>query len=124
MARLKSGPTALLLGHSSSDNGCDRMSSSTAASIGRWWHRLSPLIGLVLFVAALAVLGRELRQMPPAKLALALKQFPGSALALAGFYTFLNYLILTGYDQLAFIYIRRPIAKWQIALARSEERRV
>ena len=93
------------------------MSSSNAASIGRWWHRLSPLIGLLLFVAALAVLGRELRQMPPARLAAALKQFPGSALALAGFYTFLNYLILTGYDQLAFLYIRRPIAKWQIAMA-------
>ena len=93
------------------------MSSSTAASIGRWWHRLSPLIGLLLFVAALAVLGRELRQMPPAKLAAALKQFPGSALALAGVYTFFNYLILTGYDQLAFLYIRRPIAKWQIAMA-------
>ena len=55
--------------------------------------------------------------MPPAKLAAALKQFPASALALAAFYTFLNYLILTGYDQLAFIYIRRPIAKWQIAMA-------
>ncbi len=93
------------------------MSSSTAASIGRWWHRLSPLIGLLLFVAALAVLGRELRQMPPSKLAAALKQFPGSALALAGFYTFLNYLILTGYDQLAFLYIRRRISKWQIAMA-------
>ena len=93
------------------------MSSSNAASIGRWWHRLSPLIGLLLFVAALAVLGRELRQMPPARLAAALKQFPGSALALAGVYTFLNYLILTGYDQLAFLYIRRPIAKWQIAMA-------
>ena len=93
------------------------MSSSTAASIGRWWHRLSPLIGLLLFVAALAVLGRELRQMPPSKLAAALKQFPGSALALAGFYTFLNYLILTGYDQLAFLYIRRRFRKWQIAMA-------
>ena len=33
------------------------------------------------------------------------------------FYTVLNYLILTGYDQLAFLYIRRPIAKWQIAMA-------
>ena len=32
-------------------------------------------------------------------------------------YTFLNYLILTGYDQLAFLYIRRPIARWQIAMA-------
>src|SRR5262245_6309101 len=93
------------------------MSSSTASGIGRWWHRLSPLIGLVLFVAAVAVLGRELRQMPPARLAHALKLFPASALGLAALFTFLNYLILTGYDQLAFLYIRRPIARWQIAMA-------
>ena len=93
------------------------MSSSTAASIGRWWHRLSPLIGLLLFVAALAVLGRELRQMPPSKLAAALKQFPGSALALAGFYTFLNYLILTGLRSARVPLHPAPISKWQIAMA-------
>jgi phosphatidylglycerol lysyltransferase len=93
------------------------MSGPTASGLGRWWHRLSPFIGLVLFVAAVAVLGRELRHMPPARLAQALRQFPPGALALATTFTFLNYLILTGYDQLAFLYIRRPIARWQIAMA-------
>ena len=33
------------------------------------------------------------------------------------FFTVLNYIILTGYDQLAFVYIRRPISKWQVAMA-------
>ena len=50
-------------------------------------------------------------------LAEAMKPSAGSAVALAALFTFLNYLILTGYDQLAFLYIRRPIAKWQMAMA-------
>ena len=86
------------------------MSGPSVSGLGRVWHRLSPIIGLALFVAAVAVLGRELRHMPPAKLAQALKQFPPGAIGLAMVYTALNYLILTGYDQLAFLYIRRPIA--------------
>ena len=95
----------------------DGMSAPTVSGLGRLWRRLSPLVGLALFLVALWVLGRELRYMPPSKLAAALKQFPGSAIGLATLFTFLNYFILTGYDQLAFVYIRRPIARWQIAMA-------
>ncbi len=93
------------------------MSGPSVSGLGRVWHRLSPIIGLALFVAAAAVLGREMRHMPPAKLAHALKQFPPGAIGLAMVYTALNYFILTGYDQLAFLYIRRPIGRWQIAMA-------
>src|SRR6188472_374130 len=93
------------------------MSAPSVSGLGRVWHRLSPIVGLALFVAAVAVLGREMRHMPPAKLAYALKQFPPGAIGLAMVYTALNYLILTGYDQLAFLYIRRPIGRWQIAMA-------
>ena len=93
------------------------MSGVTASGLGRWWHRLSPIIGLVLFIAAATVLGREFRHMSPARLGMALKQFPPGAIGLAMLFTFLNYFILTGYDQLAFLYIRRPIARWQIAMA-------
>ncbi len=82
-----------------------------------WWHRLSPLVGLALFAVAILVLGGELRKMPPRELAATMRAMPTSALALAALLTFLNYLILTGYDQLAFVYIRRPIARWQIAMA-------
>ena len=31
--------------------------------MGRLWHRLSPLVGLLLFAAALWVLGREVRSL-------------------------------------------------------------
>ena len=55
--------------------------------------------------------------MPPRELAATMRAMPTQALALAALLTFLNYLILTGYDQLAFVYIRRPIARWQIAMA-------
>jgi uncharacterized membrane protein YbhN (UPF0104 family) len=95
----------------------DGMSAPTVSGLGRLWRRLSPLVGLALFLVALWVLGRELRYMPPSKLAAALKQFPGSAIGLATLFTFLNYFILTGYDQLAFLYIRRQIGRLQIAMA-------
>ena len=91
--------------------------STWLAAAGRWWHRLSPLVGLALIVVAVLVLGEELRKMPPRELAATMRQMPGTALALAAALTFLNYLILTGYDQLAFVYIRRPIARWQISMA-------
>lgn len=95
-------------------------SSNTAAlftAAGVWWHRLSPLVGLALFAVAILVLGGELRKMPPRELAATMRAMPTTALALAALLTFLNYLILTGYDQLAFVYIRRPISRWQIAMA-------
>ena len=91
--------------------------AAVIVSAGIWWHRLSPIVGIALFVVAVMVLGGELRKMPPRQLAETMRAAPTAALALAGFLTFLNYLILTGYDQLAFVYIRRPIARWQIAMA-------
>ncbi len=91
--------------------------ASLVATFGRYWHRLSPLIGIALFGVAVLVLSGELRKVPPRELGQTMRQVPATALALAGLYTFLNYLILTGYDQLAFRYIRVPIARWQIAMA-------
>jgi phosphatidylglycerol lysyltransferase len=91
--------------------------SSSAASLAGLWRRLSPIVGLALFAAALIVLNRELRQMSPHQLAVAMRGFQPSALVLAGVLTVLNYLILTGYDQLAFLYIRKRVAKWMVAMA-------
>jgi phosphatidylglycerol lysyltransferase len=85
--------------------------------ISRFWHRLSPLLGLLLFVVALWVLGREIRQMSVAGLAAAVRAMPSAALWLAALFTTLNYAILTGYDQLAFVYIRRSMPKWQVTMA-------
>lgn len=91
--------------------------SGTGSRFGRWGHRFSTLIGLVLVLAAALVLGNELRQIPPGQLAEAFQRIRPSALALATLFASLNYLILTGYDQLAFLYIRRPISRWQVAIA-------
>ncbi len=91
--------------------------ASWIVAAGRYWHRLAPLVGLALFGAAVIVLARELRTMPPRDLAGTMRQVPAGALAVAGLCTFLNYLILTGYDQLAFRYIRVPIGRARIALA-------
>jgi phosphatidylglycerol lysyltransferase len=87
------------------------------SAVGRWAHWASATIGFGLVVVAVFVLGRELRQLPPGALTEGLAQIPGAALGLATLFTFFNYLILTGYDQLAFRYIRRAISPWQVALA-------
>jgi phosphatidylglycerol lysyltransferase len=85
--------------------------------MGRLWTRLSPLVGLLLFAAALWVLNREVRHLSLHGLSEAIRSLPPRAVALAALFTVLNYVILTGYDQLAFVYIRRAIARWQVAMA-------
>jgi phosphatidylglycerol lysyltransferase len=85
--------------------------------MGRLWHRLSPAIGLLLFAAALWVLTREIRHLSWHGLSGAIRAMPAQALLAALGFTVFNYAILTGYDQLAFLYIRRRMPKWQIAVA-------
>jgi phosphatidylglycerol lysyltransferase len=85
--------------------------------MGRLWTRLSPLLGLLLFAAALWVLNREVRHLSLHGLSAAIRSLPPSAVALAALFTVLNYIILTGYDQLAFVYIRRPTSWWQVSMA-------
>ena len=55
--------------------------------------------------------------MSVAGLAAAVRAMPPAALWLAALFTTLNYAILTGYDQLAFVYIRRSMPKWQVTMA-------
>jgi phosphatidylglycerol lysyltransferase len=85
--------------------------------MGRLWHRLSPLVGLLLFAAALWVLSREVRHLSLHGLWASIRALPSASLLLAIAFTVLNYAILTGYDQLAFVYIRRPMPRWQISVA-------
>jgi len=85
--------------------------------MGRLWRRVSPLLGLLLFAAALWVLNREVRHLSLHGLSEAIRALPRSAVALAVTYTAINYVILTGYDQLAFVYIGRAISRWQVAMA-------
>jgi phosphatidylglycerol lysyltransferase len=83
----------------------------------RFWARLSPFFGLLLFAVALWVLNREVRHLSLHGLSEAIRNLPRSGVALAFVYTTLNYVILTGYDQLAFVYIGRTISRWQVAMA-------
>jgi phosphatidylglycerol lysyltransferase len=79
----------------------------------RWREVLAAVAGLVIFLAALGVLRVELRAVSWAELTGDVMRTPRSALALAVALMGLNYLVLTGYDLIAFVYIgkRLPSAK-------------
>jgi phosphatidylglycerol lysyltransferase len=78
---------------------------------------LGPTLGAVMFLAALWVLHRELKLVHYPEIVDSLKQIPTTRFLAAVAATGLNYLVLTGYDWLAFRYIRRPLQYSKIALA-------
>ena len=86
------------------------MKNHVTASIG-------PVLGGAIFLAALWVLHRELSLVHYHDVLKSLEQIPGMRLLLALVVTGLNYLVLTGYDWLAFRYIRHSLAYARIALA-------
>ena len=75
------------------------------------------MIGLVLFLAALVVLRRELHAVTFRELSADVLATPPSRLAAALLLTAGNYALLTGYDFLAFAYIGRRLNWTRIALA-------
>ena len=91
-----------------------------AASVTRptAWHRVrkwtGPLLTLIVFVAALHLLGRELRTLSWAEVEASFQSIPRSALALAVLLTAANYLVLIGYDWLGVHLVRHPIAFRQV----------
>jgi phosphatidylglycerol lysyltransferase len=86
-------------------------------ALARWRARLPALLGLALFALAAYVLHRELQKVSYRDVAGALGALPTAAILLAVGLTAANYLVLTGYDQLAFTYIRKRVARDRIALA-------
>ncbi len=78
---------------------------------------LPALIGLVLFVLALAVLRRELQAATWREIVRQVWSTPGPRLALAVILTAVNYAVLTGYDFLAFAYIGKRLSWQRVALA-------
>ena len=76
-----------------------------------------PAGGILLFAIALMVLRRELHTVTYQDLSADLLAVPFGRLFLALALTGLNYVVLTGYDQLAFVYIGRTIPRLRIALA-------
>ena len=78
---------------------------------------LPALIGLALFAAALAVLRRELAAVSWHELSQDVLAIPLAALVCAAGMTAINYLVLTGYDLLAFEYIGRRLPLRRIVAA-------
>jgi phosphatidylglycerol lysyltransferase len=85
--------------------------------MARLARRLSPLLSVAILAAALWVLRRELRALTLAQLGASLAAIPLGMRVLAVALTAANYAVLTGYDQLAFVYVGRRFPRWQIAMA-------
>jgi len=78
---------------------------------------LGPLLGVVLLVLATAVLRHELEATHLRDIVAHLRGIPSRSLALAVVLTLLGYTTLTGYDALAFHYIRNPLPYPRVAFA-------
>ena len=76
-----------------------------------------PVFGIVLFGAALAVLHHELRAYSYKEVIQSLRGLPHWRLALGLLLTAASYGVLTGYDALAFRYLKHDLRYPQIALA-------
>ncbi len=82
-----------------------------------WKKFAGPLFVLIVFVAALWLLHRELKQYHLSDFIQALRNIPPWHLAAAFGLTVLNYVILIGYDYFGVRYIGYPMAFRRIALA-------
>jgi phosphatidylglycerol lysyltransferase len=80
----------------------------------RWRQILPALAGLVLFLAALEVLRIELRTVSVAELTADIMRVPRGQLPLAIALTALSYLLLTGYDFVAFVYIGKTLPRMRV----------
>ena len=84
------------------------------ARLRRW---APPLVGALLFAAALTVLRHELATVSQAELHAALLALPAAQLLQALSLTGLNYLVLTGYDQLALRHVGKQPGRLRVMLA-------
>jgi len=92
---------------------------STSPILAKMRAWLPPLIALILLLVALWLLHRELQSIHYRDIRAALIALPTSRLLWALLFCAANYLTLTTYDQLAFRYIGKPLARWRISLTAS-----
>ena len=83
----------------------------TSASRRRWLEVLPAVAGLGLFFAALEVLRIELRTVSWAQLMADVVRVPRPQLALAIALMVVNYVVLTAYDLIAFVYIGKTLPR-------------
>ncbi len=78
---------------------------------------LKPLLILLLFALALRILQGTLARYRYRDVLAYISSLPLNQIVLATILTLLGYLVMTGYDTLAFQYIRHPLPYFKIALA-------
>jgi len=83
----------------------------------RPWPFLRPLLMIALFAIALRILGTTLAHYRWHDVMGYLEALPATQVIAAAALTILGYLMMTGYDTLAFRYIRHPLPYRRIALA-------
>ena len=83
----------------------------------RWLHRLTPLLGVSLFLFALWLLHRELRNYKYADLVRVTREIPHARLWAGVAMTAISYAVLTFYDALGVRYVRRRLSYGRIAMA-------
>ncbi|MBN1956753.1 MAG: bifunctional lysylphosphatidylglycerol flippase/synthetase MprF [Desulfuromonadales bacterium] len=80
-------------------------------------RRLLPILPLVLFPLALWALHRAAAQFHYHDILRYVHAVPLSDLILAGLLTIFSYLVMTGYDLLAVLYLRQPLQRGRVMLA-------
>src|SRR3954471_3592566 len=83
----------------------------------RPWPFLRPLLMIALFAIALRILGTTLTHYRWHDVILYLAALPRMQVALSVLLTLAGYMTMTGYDTLAFRYIKHPLPYRKIALA-------
>lgn len=79
-------------------------------------HGLVPIFALLLFMAAVALLHRYLKEYHIRDIIQSLHEIHGNRILLSFGLTCLGYLVLSGYDMLALYYIKKPLAYSNIVL--------
>lgn len=77
---------------------------------------LPPVLAVLLFAVTLWILHRELQAIHYRDVRAAFDALPSGQVLLALLFTAADYLVLTGYDQLAFVYVGKRLARWRIAM--------
>ncbi|NGP76632.1 bifunctional lysylphosphatidylglycerol flippase/synthetase MprF [Balneolaceae bacterium YR4-1] len=81
------------------------------------FKKITPFISIVFFVLAIWFLDQELRQYNLGQIIEQLSEIPNSYIALSVFFSFLSYVILTGYDGLGVRYIGEDLSTGRIVRA-------
>src|SRR5438045_948863 len=87
------------------------------SKIKHFLHRALPIVGVVLFSVALLVLHRQLKQHHYRDVIAAFREISRQRVLLALLFTVIGYIMLTGYDYLAIMYVRKRLGYPRIALA-------